>query len=1101
MVAIYRSGYGYIDVANGMEISGIEDEFRYAQEHGIHTLAYVHRSDEGRDPRLAAMIEEMHSPLKLHFYSSPEELHGHVRDDLTAVITEQCLNAGAQRAVLDETAANVLARTLVRAKVVVPRTALIEKLNDRSRASPILCLYGPAGIGKTTLAAQFAQTNGAVFVRVAGLAPKDLFAVCAGALYGSTSAEAETYATLEGARLGLAAAWANTRQVTLVVDECNFIHELVEALSDGGGVSADKRLIFTSRESLAPFTGFVVPPLARPEAEQLVAMSDSSSQIPHHLIDEGNPLQLQQALSRVELDPGAVGLTRITGTAGEVIRYLALSSVALSAEDLLGLIDRDDYSIEELNTDVQRLGRLVDDSPRGLRIMHAETASLIASELRESPQRHRFYVNRLIRLFQNKGDLRQVYQLASLMNDGSEKQYAAATAREAARLGDWRLGVRLIDQLLTQALDAESKSEAFHLMLSLVYPLELMGDAQRAATLLDRARPLADALGPIAQSMFEEVETGSNARRNLSVESVETLRAIYQRYGDQQRNWDQARIGLELSAIYMAAKEFEKARDILRPTLATFAELGDDYGLDLAQRNLASTLSGLPGHEEEAEHLIRVIEDRSQGEPDARRQRAWMCNILTRRLRHAGRYGEAETLAKEAIDIGTVLGDENLRAINFINLGNVFRDQDRPKLAIEAYQAAVVAAQRCGRRDVEGDSSRMIAGILNDFTEIEGYDGRQARARFYAQHAIGLLQGSLNYDGLAWSLLELADAQEALGESAQAAQALFEAAKVFSQVPDEESFRRALVRGAMLALPDHVELYLQHLADALGVDRPAPGEALADRFIALVGALIERVPRGALIRLLGGHLHEVWSHLPEVMRGALVAAVVNVVGELARDRRNRSESWRVLYSGIVLSYLLKDMTHPFLHHRLVLSTMLNVEDVFVREEGNGSRTWTVVLNLGRRVTVSIVPLDETPETNLASFALAMFIKGFEVELGRELIGGGSAVDELTIFICHIDHLPEDMRRLGDQNLRLTEELAGQPCVVSRPTHFEQAAPTVVFLSPTFLDAIAFGEGRGGSLQMLFGLTLVEVTFQLLRGQVEMEAIRPKVISLVGRTLS
>ena len=31
MVAIYRSGYGYIDAANGMTISGLEDEYRLAR--------------------------------------------------------------------------------------------------------------------------------------------------------------------------------------------------------------------------------------------------------------------------------------------------------------------------------------------------------------------------------------------------------------------------------------------------------------------------------------------------------------------------------------------------------------------------------------------------------------------------------------------------------------------------------------------------------------------------------------------------------------------------------------------------------------------------------------------------------------------------------------------------------------------------------------------------------------------------------------------------------------------------------------------------------------------------------------------------------------
>ncbi len=1102
MVAIYRSGYGYIDAANGMEISGLEDEFRLAQRQGINTLFYVWHSNEDRSPRLDAMINEIkHGPYTISFYNSPEELRERVRDDLTALITERFISAGPQRGVLRETSTDVLARALGRASVVINRAGLIEDLNARSRASPVLCLYGPPGIGKTTLAALFAQSVSAVFVRASGLVPKDIFAVCANALHGGDSAKYSSYSTLEGARLGLATVWTKIEAITIVVDECDFVPELIDALLSGGGTSPEKRLIFTSREPSDTFANCAVPPLTPSEVDELLTKTAIETEIASQLRATGNPHQLLQALAQAELGSATEGLARLDGTAGELLRYLALSNVPLSAEDLLALRADSNYSIEALYADISHLGRFIDDGPRGLRLMHAETAAAIVSELCKSPQRLRFYVNRLIRLFEDAGDLLRVYELASLLNDGSEKQYAAATAREAARLGDWRLGVKLINQLLEQALDTESKAEAFHLMLSLVYPLELMGDVQRAAALIERAQPLAEALGPSAQTRLEETEISSRARRGLSMGDVTALKDIYRRYGDRQQRWDQARVGLELSAIYMAAKDYEQSCEILRPTLATFEELGDDYGVDLAQKNLASTLSALPGHEEEAERIIGEIEERTRDEPDARRQRAWLCNILTHRLRRAGRYEEAETLAKEAIEIGAVLGDESLRATNFVNLGNIYRDQERPELAIETYEAAAVSAQKCGRRDVEADSSRLVAGIFNDFSMIEGYDDRHARARVYAQHAIGLLRGSLNYDALACSLLELGEAQEALGEPARAAEAFFEAAQNFSQVPDEDNYGRALVRASHLALPDHVDLYLERLADALGVDRPNSREALADQFIILVRPLIECSPRGVLIPLLGGHLHQVWSHLPEVLRGAIVSAVTNIVLEFVRDRNNRSDPWRVLYAGIVLSYLLKDKSQPFLNHRLAQSVMLSVEDLFVREEGVGSRIWTIVLNLGRRVTISISPLDETPETTLAGFALAMFIKAFENELGRELIGGNTGVDELMIHIGHIDHMSEDVQRLADQNLGLSETLTEQACVVTRPSDFGQSFPTVVFLSSKFFHGIVFGEGRGGALQMLFGLTLVELTFQLLRGQVEMEVIRPKVISLVRRTLS
>jgi len=1095
MIGIYREGYGYVDSANGMEISGIEDEFLFARKQGIECLFYVSRSPEDRDPRLSAMIKRIESgPYTISFFDAPEQLRDRVKNDLTALITDKFLRA---KQALQEDPANVLLRTSHRAGILISRDAVIDELRGLSGASPVLGLYGPPGIGKTTLSAQFAEIEDAVFVRVSGLAPIDVFNVCANALTGRNSSDASDYSTLESSRSALASAWTQVGPVALVVDECSFVPELIDALSAGGGVSIEKRLVFTSREPSPDFPNFQVPRLTQSESTELLQGANISAEAASDLINLGNPLQLHQAVLRSKFGSPTTSFGHIEGSAGEILSYLALSNGPLTAEDLLQLRSDDNDSIEALYSDIKQLGPLVDDTARGFRVMHSETASTIDKELRESPQRYRFFINRLIRLFEDARDFRRVYDLAARLNDGSETKYAVAAIRQAVWLGDWRSGVRLIEKLLEQALDEESKSEAFHLMLSLVYPLELMGDAQRALEVLGKAQPLADALGSSAKLTIEETRISSRARRGLSIEDVEALKNIYQRYGEEGQEWDQARVGLELSAIYISAKEFAQARDVLLPTLTTFESIGDDYGIDLSQRNLASALSAIPGSEEQSEQLMKVIQERAKDEPDTRRQRAWLCNILTRRLRRAERYEEAETLAKEAIELGADLADESVRAINLINLGNNYGDQEKPREAIEAYQEAAVAAQSCGRRDIEAESSRLIAGIFNDF-EIDEITDRRQRARTHAQHAVGLLRGTLNHDGRAHALLELADAQNALGEKADATKAFFDAARDFARVPDEEACHRSLALGSDLALPDHPDLYIECLADVLGLERPDSKKPLTDQFIALVVPIIENSPREALMPLLNEHLHQIWIHLPEVMRSAFVSTVVTIVQNFARDHSGTFEPWRILYTGIVLSSLLKETANPFLHSRLA-RLVLTVEDVFARQDG-ASQIWTVVLNLGRRVVVTISSLDDAPETALACSALAMFTKAFEAELSRELIGSGASIDELDIRIGHIDHFSEETRRAIDSGLGLSETLQKQACAVTRPSNFEEACPTWVVLSSSFNEEILFGEGKGGSLQVLFGFILMEITFQLLRGQVDIETIRPKVTSLVRKTI-
>jgi tetratricopeptide (TPR) repeat protein len=1097
MVAIYRSGYGYVDTANGMSISGLEDEFRFSQRNGIDVLYYVERSPADRDVRLSEMIEEIKKgPQVLWFYDDPEELRTRVRDDLTTLITERVLNSETRRDVLRETSANYLERTRNRIGTIVARAETVERLSHAAAANEILCLCGPAGIGKTTLAAQLAERIGAIYVRVTGLAPRDIFSVCATALYQRPQQSQEVYSTLEGARLGLAAAWAEAGEVTLIVDECDFLDELIHALALTANQMASRHLVITARDPIVGVAVFDVPPLTRVEAEQIALQSGVT--VGDDVLDSGHPLSIHTAILDAEGKLStAVGISQSSSVGGELLRYLALSPTPLSADDLLRLRGDGTSSIEELYVDLRSLGRIVDDSPRGLRLMHTDTAAAVLTELQTTPQRLSFYVHRLMRLFEEMGDLRVVYELASLLNDGTEDRYVAATAWQAARLGDWRTTVRLIDRLLQAALDDERKAEAFELMLSLIHPLEVTGAAGSAASLVNKAEVLAQSLDERAHRQLEIVKIFSRARRGLSVTDVAALENLYKEYETEGSQWDQAHVGLELSALYMSTKEYEKAREVLQTTYSLFREVGDDYGLDLAQRNLAGTLAHLDGYEREADKLIQKIRGRSADEIDARRQRAWLCNILTARLRKAGRLDEAEALAKEAIEIGDALGDESLRAINLINLGNVFRDRKHPEVAIKAYEQAGLAAQKCGRHDVEADSSRLIAGILNDFQTIPGIVDRLLRARSHAEHAVGLLTGTVYHAALANSLQELAKACEGQGDGSCAVKNYFRAALECAAIPDEHGLERALLHGSYVALPDHTEDYLEGLSAVFPPKTDLP-ETLPNRFLICALPILQHAPRRALIPLLGRHLQQVWSHLLPSLHPAIVSAVTGMLREFARSNTDRANHWRILYGGIVLASLLKEGSSPYMFATLASAITLYGHDLFVREEGDGTRIWTVVLNLGRRLVISIDTLDTSDDSNVATFALAMFIKAFEDGFARELVANAQ-IDELSVHVARLDQFPTDVRRDAVAILDLDRVVEKQGCAVTRTVNYESGMPIYVLLSPSFLQGIEFGEGRGGALQALFALTLQELTYQLLRGDIQEEEIRPKIISLVRET--
>jgi len=1093
MIAIYRSGYGYIDADKGMKISGLEDEYRFAKQEDIDTLFYIWKSKEGRDPRLQKLIGEISAGPTIAYYEEPEQLSERVRDDITALITDKVLLASSlYSGVMLENPDVVLKHTGKTAGVIVSRDDLIGLLTGEIKKFPVLCIHGEAGIGKTTISAQIARVMNGRFIRVSGLAPKEIFAVCADVLNGKSETEATPYLTLEGARLALAAAWADTSRETLIIDECDYILEFLDALSVGGGTTIEKNVIYTSRKSSSTYQNYEIPQLTQEEIGQFIANSPWQAGDMVQQINESNPLLLQAVLMQKGTGH-APGLLDGKGSSGEILKYLSLSPIPLTAEQLIELRADESYTIGSLMSDIARLGTIIDDSPRGYRPLHSKIAASVVNEIKKSPQLYRFFLSRLILLMEGSKHYGYAYELAKNIGESSASKYVDRAIREALQLGDWRVAVPLIDQLITKAINTESKSEAFNLMLSLVYPLELMGDSDRAEEILKRAKILASELGESELLNLEEVELSSRLRHAMLASDIEDLEEIYYRYSEHEKYWDKARVGLELSAIYIAAKDFDSANKILRPTLSTFEELGDNYGVDLAQRNLASTLLEIPGKKGEAEGLIALITERAGSQQDGRRQRAWLCNIYTRRLRSARRYDEAEVMAKEAVEIAVELGDESLRAINLVNLGNVYRDDKQPSTAIAAYNDAAVSSKKCGRRDIEANASILVAGVYNDYEEMgETKQDRAERAKYFSQYAVSLVRDTISYDAFASASWELSEALETLGKIEESAHAMFDAASAFRMLSVQDSFSYMLNRAAELSLPDHVDVYLHGIVDSLGVDHPDCNQTLSEQFLSLAVPLMEHAPKGALIHLLGSHLDMVWSNVPVPIRKGVVAIVVDDFHDFAKSMKKKEKPWRVLYSAIVIASLLKDTKLPFAHHRLAASITANVNDIFVREEGDGARTWTLVLNLGRRVTITITTLDTSPASNLAAFSLSMFMKAFEDEL-FDLIGGDASVDELIIQVALFSEMPEDLRNTV---IAVGGAIEDKHCTVSRPTSYSEKSPTIIFLNSLFLKDISFGSQSGNSLRLLFGLTLVEVTYQLLRGEVEMETIRPKVVSLV-----
>ncbi len=1057
MVAIYRLGYGFVDAENGMDVSGVEDEYRHAKLLKIDTLLYVHRSGSGRDPRLSALIEDAQTFIVPSTYGDASELEARIADDLTALITRRCRGVSMQRAAQEDSADRVLRRHASRTGNQAADPQLLARLGSMVEENPIVVVSGAPGVGKTLLAASFAAETGALFVRLTSQAPKQMFETLTAVLKGVDVAQASS---TDAGREEFIEAWNSRPAATLVIDDCSFAAEVVGAVVTAGKAAAGKRLVITAPEPIAETPSLRLlpsdlPGKLRPEAQLLSAASDN-----------------------------------------EIVAYLALAGSPLLAEELLDLRGDDNLTLASLYAQLKPFENILDDAPGGFSIVEDATRLAIVEEIAKRPQRHKFLLHRLVRLCETQGEWRRAYWLSVELNDGSEAELAHAALREAARLGDWRSGTDIADRLLSAAEAAGNRWEAFRAAIDLSYPLELMGRLDAADAMIHRAEELAEQLGIEAQEILREQRLRERARRGLRPEDLAELEQLHEKQGLEGDTWAQSVTAVELSALYMAAKEYEKSARIVRPAVEIFEALGDDVGVEAAKRNLAASLSFLPQHQAEADKLVAEV--LASDRRDKRRERAWLNNILTRRYRESGRLEEAERLANEAIEIARELNDENLAAINSINLGNVLRDQGRIDDAVAAYDSAGLAAQKCRRRDVEGDAARLAAEALNDNAEESGKLELYSRAREYAMYAWALLEDSANLEGRARALLALARARHGLRDTVEAVRTYYQAAEALRLADDDVGSGIAVERAMRLALPEHAREHVVGLARLLQAPAPHEDAHLGETFVELIGAIVERAPKSSLFDILGLHLKTTIAELPPAARQEVLRIFVREIARLAKSEAHL-ESWRVKYAAIVAAALASEHKNRFLEHQLSRALSANGNGLYVRETGTGSLAWTVVVPLGRKVTISVTTLDDSPASNLAALSLAAFLSAFAEDWNAKIVNDAAAVDEIVVQVMQFDEMPADLQALTQR--MSSQDVNDRPCTVTRPTKFGSGAPTFIILGKPFLETAVFGEGRGGSLQVLFGLSLVELTFQVLGGEIDEDELRPKIVSLVRRTMS
>jgi tetratricopeptide (TPR) repeat protein len=1104
-IIIWKENYGYIDPHSGLGISGIEDEYRQAKELGRDILLYIKSSVTQRDPRLTALIDEARIELTTHSYEIEADLAEQICADLTSVVSQVFIERSVPRAgrLLDPSA--VLSGIIPAGSSAIERPRLEHALDEALRQQPVCWVIGPQGSGKTVLLAQWAIRHGASYVNARGLSLRNLIRSLVTSLSDGASADA-AFASIDEGLDVLRSVWTKDARWPLVIDDPADPGELAALLKDFEGTVPQAQVVIATRSgqessSVSPLS---IPGLDRTEVAELTRHLPAATRgrveaaIPASA--EVLPLDLRKAMAATLVQQHLVfdDVSQLGSDAKtrELLALIVASPEPLTLKDLMRLSSSEDESPVTIDGRLSSIAYLIMDDGLGYRPVHEEIATELRGSLAQRPALHRFVSLRLAQFFVRAKRYASAFELYRAFDPAKALSTAYRAASQAMLEGRWPQSVAPLEYITAARRTSGERLDLGISLLSLAQAYDSIGNSAAASECRAEAEQAAAQLGDdVLRQLVEDQRLIARVRRELRPADLTALREIRQRYNAEGRIEDSARLGVEEGAILIGVGDHNDAIPPLREARATFLEVGDRHGIQVATRNLVVCLNMVQGGQGEAEQLLKEIRT-SGGGFNQLRDRAWMCNMLARRYRLDGLVDKAVAAAQEAIEIGTELGDPHLVALNRVALGNGLRAKKDLPAALEAFRQAGREAQQLKRKELDGLASRLAAEVLVQMAEdVAPYERPRllGEADIFASHAIGMLRDSIAEYQAAEALDTRADARIGLGRVAEAKEDYASAARAFAAL---DHGRAAYILRHLVANTDfdHPRDSMRVLLAALP---PAPAAADESNAWLLLIALIEAAVMRAPPRAVGALTHAALRIAQNIIVPQLEVGLWLRLFSLAVGERKIPDDGR---GAFVLSAFLAHTRE----RQLSLTQLSALTDQTLGASDNvhfhtaSGRELQITLKLGKDDGVLLVidDLESIPSTRFVALALASFFTGYRQEIYRDFLAGPiEGGTYIRVSVLDMAQAPADIRQ------QLEQAASDAPVAIA---HFGQTSQSprhlIVACRPDVQQRCQGDPLKATDLLYMYADVLRAVLQLGFGGDLEDEVLRPKIVSLLRSTI-
>ena len=965
----------------------------------------------------------------------------------------------------------------------------MDTLNNVGR----IVVTAPFGGGKTILLAQMSAEKGWIFIDGQGLNRLDLLARAANVIRKRLNRPPVTLTTEQAAIQELLKSWQEVPDLVLAVDGASeplvfwempdTNRQLVVTARSDFGVPSNQRFdlpIMKDDEILALVTALRGRRPDPGEFSNLVAQSG------------GNPLYLRffalgggtsADLSLQELEIRAI--QSLPPRAKEITSYLAISPRPLSLADLHALMGAEEgpEAVVELISAASGLLRKL----RGqIMLVHEHLRATILAQLHQDPVRLSFFASHLGGFFEKTERHLAAFHVYF---EGEEHRHADRVldqaASQASLMGGGTPAIPVFRRQAELAQGSGAFEKRLYALLELASAFRQTGGMDDAACALNQARATADRLNePVHFLRVREVEIALDIDHRPRSERIVELNALRKSCAEDGDLFSSVLVGTLLTREYISGGDYQNAVELSREVLQVFNKFGDEYGNRVARLNLAVALSGIDGKEEEAAGIVQELQQ-ELGPEEHPRERAVLCNYLTRYYRESTDTDRAAQFALEAIQIGEQLGDLHSISINRINLGNVRRDEANLEQALIEYNAAEKAAVEARLREEEAAANELIASVHNEREEYSD-------ALFRAQHAAGVARLAGNHVLLARAEEERAIALEGQGKLDEAISAYTEAATAISVLRPGGSFFVTLIGDALnlCATSDKIDLKIQLLKGVF-----VPDLTDDDPFRVLYRALPTMADTitqiDGLLPMVALSMADLLANLPPLVERRVILQATDAI--LPRGATLATTPRLAAIAAILMAQS---------GHSLALGDVADIAErlaessarIYFKPESDGSGHWTLRLEIAEGVVVSIVQMDDSPRTAITTTVLALLLSGLDCTIRQQLLNADRIPRQEAII--NVASRQEIEAIMDPELLSLDDMPRGFAVFESTDLTQNDQPPTFVVCADQFPTPWRPHEHALSDVHLLLSEILRILVAHLLARTVEPEVLFPKISSII-----